>query len=208
MISPKPKPFIFVHIPKCAGTSIEQALIPIVTPHRGFKDLTQEARSQFWLPGRGLLQHSKIRRYGGVFPLDAYFKFAFVRNPWERVISQIEYLRSKGVPMFQRGELKEQIKRYCETEKWFLGHDVGACQLDYLQWPEGELAMDFVGRFENLLPDFATICGRLGIDPVPPLPHVFNSRRQHHYRDYYDGESRAWIAERFARDIDFFRYEF
>ena len=208
MISPTPSPFIFVHIPKCAGTSIEQAFIPIVTPHQSFKELPEEARSRFWLPGREMLQHSKLRRYGRSFPLELHFKFAIVRNPWDRAISQIEYLRAKGVPMFRPGEMKAQINRYCETEKWFLGHDLGACQVDYLQWPEGVMAMDFIGRFENLLPDFATICGRIGIDPVPALPHVFNSRRGRHYREYYDAESRAWIAERFARDIDHFQYEF
>ena len=68
---------------------------------------------------------------------DSYFKFAFVRNPWDRAISQIEYLRAQGVPMFQSGEMKTWLNRYCETEKWFLGHDLGACQVDYLQWPEG-----------------------------------------------------------------------
>ena len=208
MISPTPSPFIFVHIPKCAGTSIEQALIPLATPHLGFRDLTEEARTQYWLPGRQMLQHSRLRRYGRVFPLETYFKFAFVRNPWDRAISQIEYLRSKGVPMFQRGDLKEQIKGYCATDKGFLGHDLSACQVDYLQWPVGEFAMDFIGRFRNLLPDFATVCGRLGIDPAPPLPHVFNSRRPRPYREYYDEESRDWIAERFARDIAHFHYEF
>jgi len=208
MIAWKPSAFIFVHIPKCAGTSIEQAFIPIISPYRGFKDLPEEARTQHWLPGHRMLQHSKLRRYERNFPLQDYFKFAFVRNPWDRAISQIEYLRSRGAARFSSTSFKENLKIYCEARVNIQGHDLAASQTDYLRKLDGGPGMDYIGRFEALAGDFAVICEKIGLKPAPALPHVFNSQRKAHYRDYYDDESAGWIRKRFAADIEQLQYEF
>jgi hypothetical protein len=208
MIAWEPKPYIFVHIPKCAGTSIEEALISISTPYLGFKDFPYETRGMFWLPGPQMLQHSKLRRYARHFSLAEYFKFAFVRNPWERTVSQIEYLKSNGVRLFATGDFKENIRNYCDCLVNYMGHDLGSCQLDYLLGPGGEVEVDYIGRFENLAADFAHVCTRLGIEPVPGLPHFLNSHRAQRYRAYYDEESRKWVQVRFAQDIAYFGYEF
>jgi len=209
MIGWKPKPFIFVHIPKSAGTSIEKALIPIVSQHNDFKDFLEAERCKFWLPGNKGLQHSKLRRYEQHFKLDEYFKFAFVRNPWDRAISQIEYLRSKAhAAIFAKKTIKEQIQVYCSTKSNIWGQDLGACQLDYLKDDSGKIKIDFVGRFESLGVDFIKICAMIGIDPVPNLPHIFNSNRGLHYSEYYDAESANWIGGRFSKDIHYFGYNF
>jgi hypothetical protein len=68
--------------------------------------------------------------------------------------------------------------------------------------------VDYIGRFETLAIDFEKICRRLKLDPVPVLPHVFNSGRVRPYRDYYDDESQDWVRKRFARDITHLGYEF
>jgi len=209
MIGWKPKPFIFVHIPKCAGTSIEKALIPIVSDYTDFKDFCEKERTKFWLPGNKGLQHSKIRRYGQCFNLNEYFKFTFVRNPWDRAISQILYLRAKnGSSTFSGNNFKNHLKIYCSSNKNVQGHDLGACQLDYLLDDSGKLSVDFVAKFESLLPDFKTICSNLNINTIPYLPHIFNSFRNRHYSTYYDMESKEWIRVRFAKDIEFFGYSF
>lgn len=209
MIGWKPSPFIFVHIPKCAGTSVETSLLPTVTGHTSFKQLSEDERSRFWLPGRRGLQHSKIRRYARFFPVNEYFRFAFVRNPWDRAISQISYLRSRaGEWTFPGITFKEQIRHYCRSSRNIWGHDLGACQCDYLIDGSGKVAIDFVGRFENLVNDFNSICHAVGYGEPPQLPHVFNSNRSDHYSTYYDDESADWIRTRFQRDLEFFGYRF
>jgi hypothetical protein len=209
MIGWKPKPFIFVHIPKCAGTSIESALIPIMSNHKSFKDFSEEERSQFWLPGNKGLQHRKLRRYEQTFMLDEYFIFGFVRNPWDRAISQIRYLRSvTGKSFFHGDDFKEHVRIYCNTKKNVWGHDLGACQLDYFKDLSGEVRVDFVGRFESLSNDFRMVCRMLGIVNVPNLPHIFNSKQSRHYAAYYDDESAGWIRNRFAKDVKYFGYKF
>ena len=209
MIGRSPRPFIFVHIPKCAGASIEKVLIPIVSHSNDLKDLSEKERNKFWLPGRKRLQHRKLRRYELHFNLDEYFKFAFVRNPWDRAISQIEYLRTKmRAPIFAQKTFKERIQVFGSINGNFWGHDLGACQLDYLLDTSGKMAVDFIGRFESLETDFKQICTAIGINHPPDLPHVNNSKRNLHYSEYYDEESSDWIRKRFAKDIDFFDFKF
>lgn len=209
MIGWKPTPFIFVHVPKCAGTSIEKALLAVATDRSSFKELSENERTRFWLPGGKCLQHSKIRRYARHFQLENFFKFAFVRNPWDRAISQINYLRSiAGRSAIPGKTFKEQLKVYCRATRNICGHDLSACQIDYLVDALGQMRVDFVGRFETLATDFEKICGSIGISPALSLPHVFNSQRSRHYSDFYDDEAMGWVASRFAKDIEYFGYPF
>ena len=161
------------------------------------------------MPGNKGLQHKNLKRYEQHFNLNEYFKFSFVRNPWERAVSQIEYLRTKaGAAIFSKETFKERLLMYCSTRKNIAGHDLGACQLDYLMDKSGKVSLDFIGRFESLNLDFNKICIVLGINPPLQLPHIFNSNRKLHYSKYYDEESIDWIRERFAKDIDYFGYKY
>jgi len=209
MIGWKPKPFIFVHIPKCAGTSIEQSLLPLVTQRNAFRELTPDDRHRYWLPGVEALQHRRLRAYARNFRVSGYFKFAFVRNPWDRAVSQIHYLATVARWRFLLGKtFKEQLRDYCNTKAMVWGHDLRASQVDYLTGISGVMEMDFIGRFETLNRDFGVVCDGIGIQPVPQLPHVFDSRRKLHYSAFYDADSAELISQRFSRDIDFFGYRF
>lgn len=209
MIGWQPNPFIFVHIPKCAGTSIEKALMPIATSKDDFKQLTPLERSRFWLPGQQALQHSMLWQYEEHFQLSKYFKFSFVRNPWDRAISQINYLkRNARLECFLNKSFKEQVRIYCKLKLTVWGQDLGASQVDYLRDKSNRIDIDYIGRFETLPSDFTAICRRTGIDPVPGLPHIINSSRKLHYSHFYDAESAEWIRQRFSRDIDCFCYAF
>jgi hypothetical protein len=209
MIGWNPRPFIFVHIPKCAGTSIELACIPLASAFTDLNSMPDEDRTRHWLPSSRGRQHAKLSRYERHYPLPDYFKFAFVRNPWDRAISQIAYLRRTGaVPEFASSNLKKHLRIYCQTSRQVASQDLAACQLDYLLDKTGKVSVDFIGRFESLAGDFGKICRELGADPPPGLPHVLDSHRPQHYSAYYDEQSIEWVRGRFIRDIEYFGYQF
>ncbi len=210
MIAWKPRPFIFVHIPKCAGTSMEAALIPLATPGGRIEDLSEADRDRHWLPGQRERQHRKLLEYAAEFPLADYFKFAMVRNPWERTVSQIEFLLKgkSGKKVFIGSTAKENIEIYCNSIQRPGNQDLGACQLDYLMDGTGGVGVDFIGRFENLTKDFNQICAKLGLPQPLALPHFKNAERPEHYSEFFDDESAEWVRRRFARDIEYFGYTF
>jgi len=208
MIGTKPRPFIFIHIPKCAGMSIIRALIPVGTPFGSHLEVQgMETRRLLWITKAKT--HAPLQYLDKRVWTEEYFKFAFVRNPWDRAVSQINYLLSKGAnPPFTGRNFKENLRIYCAATATVNHHNLGACQLDYLVDHSGKMGMDFIGRFESLEKDFGKVCARLGIRPAPELPHENPTPGKAPYEEFYDKQSREWVRRRFARDIEYFGYEF
>jgi hypothetical protein len=199
---------IFVHIPKTGGTSIENVIWP---GERSTAELwmgfTAPYRNKYQTGGLQHLKANHIRAEVGPEIFAAYFKFAFVRNPWDKVISQWSYLA-------ERPDLQT-----------YLGVKAGAPLVDYLAAvsgsdhvqvmaqsaflfdDDGTCLVDFIGRFETLAADAANIFARLGLGGAA-LPHTTRSKRQADYRAYYDAPSRRLVANLYARDIEAFGYSF
>ncbi|HEX2595616.1 MAG TPA: sulfotransferase family 2 domain-containing protein [Luteimonas sp.] len=208
---------VFVHVPKTAGQSVETFFLKRV-------GLTWEQRAPLLLRpndnpdlGPPRLAHLRARDYvqkKWVTPeqFDSYFRFAFVRNPWDRTASfyRTGYDRVCSFPRFVRFHLP----RLLERKPWFFGP-----QAEYLHAENGTLLVDFVGRYERLAADFREVCNQLGI-PDGTLPHANDSnhnigpvarllrRRPRPYTDMFDARSKTLVARIYADDIDAFKYRF
>jgi|19_taG_2_1085344.scaffolds.fasta_scaffold00733_9 hypothetical protein len=181
--------FVFIHIPKCAGTSIENFFIDSLNLKRKDHVYWDDNKNQW-------AQHFTIRELP---ELEGYFKFAFVRNPWDRVVSACMY-RQSDINDFLLNDYVKDI----DGKKDPARHQMS--QYDFLVDKNGKLKVDFVGRFENLQTDFDFVCDKLGISKHQ-LPHS-NKTRHKHYSEYYSGDTKKMVAKRYARDIEYFGYEF
>ncbi len=152
------KPFddrkcIFIHIPKCAGQSIRNTL---------FENL---------LPG-----HINIYTYQMVFPkvtFERYFKFTFVRNPWDRLVSAYLFMKAGGAHEIDNEWAMKYLSDFPDFESFI--HN-GLAREEILNWPHfrpqvnflrgqnGEIRIDFIGRVENIQKDIEIVKERLGID--------------------------------------------
>ena len=156
------------------------------------------------------LPATAVRALIGQSAWNEAFKFAFVRNPWDRLVSQYHFMIIEvvlDVISRRHPDLAELVHRsvsFSEYVKlWTMTH---GDQTSVLSDREGNILVDFIGHFENLEDDFATVCRRIGLTNVT-LPHI-NATQHPGYRDYYDDETRDLVARHYARDIDRFQYEF
>ena len=171
---------IFIHIPRTGGSSIEIALDGI----DWFKKRPEEKH----------LVASQARKLYGENIWKSYFKFSFVRNPWDRIISL--WLRPR---IGKNRTLKEFVLTYKplphEPQSPFYSDII-------------DLDIDFVGRYENLQRDFDKISGRLAIKRKKMPLAVKTFQKVKHYSQYYDRETQEMVRKIYARDIKRFDYKF
>ena len=194
------KKFIFTRINKTASTSVGKTLRPYIAS-RDLRRFNKHARTHTML--------NDANKF--------YFKFAFVRNPWDRLFSVYCY-RVRCNILFPKKCLKKPTTSVTPSfERWLneiydpdsIYHyklEGFRSQLDYLSDYRGVMLNDFVGRFENLQSDCDKIMDRLSL-PKVNLPKV-NVTKHPHYSTVYTNKLIDVIAERYADDIDYFNYDF
>lgn len=202
MISKKYK-FIYIHIPKTGGNSIQAALAPYSDDRLVFRKSMGSVVDEDGFQGLDVFndeigfddprhKHASIQDYYEKLgdEIYSYFIFASVRNPWDRVISQTAFLSSASLP--ERELSKEELNFPCPM-------------VDYITINGAVVVENFV-RFENLKYDFDKICTKIGVTP-PRLPHKNKSFRNN-YRNYFSPTSMKFVRTKFQADIDFFGYAF
>ena len=193
--------FIFIHIPKTAGTSITQALHTLHPPSY-WKDKSRKYKGHIRL--KQLID--ELPR--GVAGVDERFTFAFVRNPWDRLLSMYSHItqnmrKNTSIRSFNTWVNHDIIDPYSPRDNW-----QNQAHVPQVAWLSGHgREVDFIGRFENLEEDFNIIKRQLNIDVR--LPYAEKNRTKHKpYQEVYTKKSRRRVAELFAKDIERFGYEF
>jgi len=207
--------FIFIHIPKCGGTSVELALLKnegIQMKNYDQDDLNflSENQKQKYRIGYNYkgttTQHRKIDEYKHNNE-KKYFTFTFIRNPWERFLSEYFYIlkcRPKDQKLRKRfPSFKDFVKGKHEKEMYD-SHDIP--QIDFVLNASKYKMINFIGRCEDMQTDFDYVCKKLNICKIK-LPYR-NPTKHKHYTEYYDDETRQIVAKKYAKDIEYFGYKF
>lgn len=199
--------FIFVAVPKTGTHSVRQAL----REQMGEDDLEQVGlfvNKRFPMPELARVRHGHftLRQIEPYLPEDAferYFKFGFVRNPFDRFVSYCAFMtRDKG----EFAANPQAVMRHLLFTAPPHGHILFHPQHQFFVDENGELASDYLGRIEQMQASYDEICRRIGI-PARPLDKV-NSSRRGDYRDYYDQQLIDGVAALYARDLELFGYQF
>lgn len=185
---------IFVHIPKCAGISINKALFNSI--------------------GGG---HTTLDQYLNVFPpseFNQYFKFTIVRNPWDRVVSAYSFLKQGGLNDWDRNFYDKEISKYGSfkdfIEGWLTPDNIMKFhhfrpQKHYILDKYQKVSVDFIGYLELIDEDFKYIANKLNISAELKKQ---NTAKRDDYRAYYDADTRAIVAKIYADDIALLNYDF
>lgn len=187
---------IFIHIPRTAGTSIERSIIPEWT----WTDFKKE---------KHILASTAKFLYKDYW--NDYFKFSFVRNPWDRMLSMSKYGDFYGCKVENdKINIDQYMQKYSRIEidprsKSAIENVEPIKNAVYLNILNEEL--DFIGRFENLQEDYSKVCSI--INCKNEIKHIEpNQKKFKHYTEYYNDETREIVAEKYAKDVEYFGYEF
>lgn len=191
--------FIFLHIPKTAGSSIQKWLHLSRFPDVEYPE-NWDGKVLWNLHGTAMDYRQKM---GPSF--DQYYKFAFVRNPWDRLYSIYRFLQTFPNPSTPVPDSFEEFALAYDPLDRKPGQ-IGR-QTDFILDASGNSMIDFVGRFENLYEDLQVISEKISI-PLPETMYRENTTEHKHYREYYSTESKEAVAEKFKSDIEYFKYEF
>lgn len=155
----------------------------------------------------GGLQHllaAQIRQEVGDNVFRSYFKFAFVRNPWDRAVSQYAYMRTRPdlrafIGMGEEDEFKKYLELIQKREhvQWMPQHR-------FIFGGHGERLVNYLGRFEHLERDAAYALARIGLTGAA-IPHL-NASSRRPLSAYYDREATEMVAQLYADDIRIFGY--
>jgi hypothetical protein len=151
----------------------------------------------------------------------SFFKFAFVRNPWDLVVSRYHW-EKKGIGC-SVADFRDWLPKYVSidyaepernSQSNIVQHvwETGGGYINDLQSPfileKGTIGIQFVGRYERLAEDFNVICRVIGIE-TPILPRLkVGFRIVREYHEFYDAPSRRLVEHTFSEDIDQFGYVF
>ncbi len=212
--------FIYFVLQKVACTSIKTAFLPLLEDE--FKSPLREeifsVHEAFDASGLQINRKALLRKIEGKYR--SYFKFAFVRNPWDRLVSCYLQKLTPGRKGFRQPEY-EGVKLYIgmsftefveavhkipdeEANPHFRSQYVTLCG------PDGQVLADFVGHFERLEKDFTYVTERIGAAGSIELPHKLASpgRESRSYTDFYDERLAGLVHERFQKDVETFDYSF
>jgi chondroitin 4-sulfotransferase 11 len=191
---------VFVHIQKTGGSTVHRLLQERIPDIRTIAPRHEIA----------------VRGMPKVEAWDEYYKFAFVRNPWDRLVSwysMVTKFPRRGNELWKyvhdnSSNFREFIYN-CTDEveiKRGIYYSFAYNQLDYVTDENGNMLVDFIGSLENFDADVHEVFSRIGID-LETVPHKNRSRHQH-FSTLYTPDTEMIVRERFKRDIEYFGYEF
>ena len=193
---------IFIHIPKTAGTSIRRSL--------NFNRVDTET---------DITKHNDLKMVISLIGIDKWndsYKFAFVRNPWERILSHYHFAMRKRDT---RNLRKHSFKQWVLKKMLLPEEDMVPLlkiekklrfnlqpQIRWVQNQDGIVDVDFIGRFEHLERDFRELTNILSLPAE--LPHTNQNPQNLNYRDHYDSELKEKVTRFYQEDVDYFKYTF
>jgi len=177
------KNFMFVHIPKTGGQAVKHQLVPYVAID---KSVTYPC-------------HISAQRLQEEFDdFNILYKFGFVRNPWDRIVSWYHFSKNRiALPAIFKDfiELMEQGAVYRPL-----------MMTEMLCDKDGKLLVDFVGRYETLQEDFNKVCVDIGIDTRKL--HLVNPSKHKPYQECYTPALVESVRRLYQKDIETFKYSF
>lgn len=193
--------YIFIHIFKTAGNSVRNIL----------RQEQHEELMGVHVDIADVKRH--MYAHGDKEFFDGAFKFTFVRNPYDWMVSLYHYIRRAQKHNFHDKAMNMTFKEWLQ---WFLefmktaprqhGTNKYLTQYEFIIDDQGEECVSWF-RMEDLDKHWPLIC-KTCLGRVEKLPRVnVSNNRDRDFTKYYDKESEQWVYDTFKKDFEKFGYE-
>jgi len=183
---------IFIHIPKCAGNSVQKSLF-----------------------GEVVFGHQTIRQYQVALPRSVYrnaWKFTVTRNPWRRIASAWRYMKKGGGNDRDRKYFEEALSGYSTFDDfvndWLVRQNLALCgcahfkpQMHYIRQFDGSVAMDYIAKLSDLQDDYSVMRDKLGGGELG-FYNQTDERPVDYHKLYANKETFDNVARVYAEDIE------
>jgi len=182
---------VFIHVPKCAGSSMERLYFVGGAAHMNLYHITRRPNFN-----------------------KSFIRWAFIRNPYTRIASA--YFAMSGVT-----ETERIIKREHKTFKDFImniykylpksidykveygGYQVYHILPLYYYLKDDKYEMNFIGRFENLQEDWKKLTKLIGVNSK--LYHINKTtKKPTNYLSLYDNDMKSIIESVYKLDFEYY----
>jgi hypothetical protein len=176
---------VFIHVPKTAGSSMEELS---------------------YVGGNGHKTARQLLRYNP----DDYFSWGFVRNPLDRIVSAYHSLKenpSHHTPDIDEMNFDEWIASGAEDKSskfWSYAHALPMTH--YLCDEHNNILVDFIGKYERLTEDWHSLSEKLNFK-AQLLPKINVARPRAHWSQFYKNRQTLTFA-RELYDSDFMIFEY
>lgn len=200
--------YVYIHIPKTGGSSIE-------------KFLNLQNKDKLWSTTDFLIsknikyafQHLPISLIKTYFlntkDFNSYFKFTFVRHPYDRCLSEFFWLANVKAPNNQKRDLSSGAFSF-----WLLTYynqprnDHNLNQSDFILDENGNIIVNFIGKLENINEDLNKIIKILNINkPISELGYENKNNINYNKNEYLTKNNKDLIYIRFKKDFEILGYK-
>jgi len=192
MISHNDPKFLFIHLPKNAGSSVTKVLADYIGVDR--EDLRPQKYKFIYSREIPSVLDGKQ---------DDYFIFTVIRNPWERTVSYFHYLQQIRQP-------PHNLSKDVKFANWVRAGGFRTLQTQMSQLSDEfpcnvSRYIDYVARLERLSEDWLKICEEMGVSC--DMMHDKKSKHKH-YSEYYNEITKDIVYKFYKDDVECLGYEF
>tara|TARA_R100000008_G_C3584505_1_gene171177 strand:- start:2595 stop:3293 length:699 start_codon:yes stop_codon:yes gene_type:complete len=227
------KKYVFLHNPKCAGTTMHGYL-----PNNDWHNLNAPLSIEKHFNTQMLTACLDDHQYGckvhhftleqhknmNIFEEDEFlsaWKFTFVRNPFDRLVSEYHYsydtflmdnpsFDGKNISFETFVERVEKVVNKRDYYKWYgpIQPNHVCPQHLYVYGDDDIVVTDYVGKVENFDNDVQKVFEVLGLQPPAEVSKINTTPKRNRYREYYNSETKKTVERIYEKDLNLFNYEF
>ena len=205
----------FIHIPKCAGTSIEKAMQIEEHPGYGFGKKRYHNRHPRYVFQLQHFTYKQLHSFGVLPKEKSFYYFTFVRNPYSRLVSDFKWCHrwlrhanifghldsdKRGWSTFEEFVhfVKDHVEEYKDSD--FLWSHFSP-QYKFIE----DCPIHYIGKVETFAEDIRKISKESGYHMNI---HHLNKRQHRPYQEFYTKELQDIVYELYKKDFEEFGYDY